>query len=82
MLDVQVQQIVGRHPFLHQKQRQVSNHLTGGGDFDDVAKESIHLGVGGPHFPPAVPQAHGRRLLAQIGVLPARNLVLINLGVP
>ena len=62
------------------KTRQVADHLGGGRDLHDVAEHPVDLGVGAGHLAPARLDAERPRLLAQVGVLAAGHLVLVDLG--
>ena len=58
----------------------VADDFRGRGDLDDVAEELVHLGIGAGDLPPAVAEAHGVRLLAEVGVLAAGHFVLVDFG--
>ena len=68
-------QVVGDH-----EDRQVAHDLGGGRDLHDVAEHAVDLGVGLGHLAPARLDAERPRLLAQVGVLAAGHLVLVDLG--
>ncbi len=56
----------------------VADDFGGGGDFDDVAEELVDFGVGAGDFAPAVAEAHGVGLFAEVGVLAAGHFVFVN----
>ncbi len=68
-------EVVGDHV-----DRQVAHDLGGGRDLDDVAEHPVDVGVGPGHLAPARLDAERPRLLAQVGVLAAGHLVLVDLG--
>ncbi len=71
-------ELVGRHPGADQLQGQVADHLGGGGDLHQVAEHRVDRGVHRLDRLEALPQAQGDRLLAQVGQLPAGDLVLVD----
>ena len=80
VVHAELQDILCAHAARDQEQRHVTDDFAGGRDFHDVAEKLIDLAVGAFDFAPGMGQAHGRRLLAQVGVLAAGDFVLIDVG--
>ena len=64
------------------RQGHVAHHLGSGRDLDDVAEQLVDIGVGPGDLGPAPFYAQGLGLLPEIGVLPARHLVDIDIRGP
>ena len=77
VLLVELENVVGAHIFRHEKERHVADDLARWRDFHDVAEKLVDLSVGGFDFAPAMAESHGDGLLAQIRILAAGNLVLV-----
>ena len=73
----QLENVSRLHLLGHQKKRHVADDFAGRRDFDDVAKELVHLGVHFFGFAPAMTETHGGSLLAQVAVLTAGNFMLV-----
>ena len=77
MLFIQTQNISRMQVVGHQKERHVSDDLTRRRHLNNVPKKLVYLRIHFFRLAPALPQSHGCRLFPKIGILPARNLVLI-----
>ena len=78
-LAVRARHLLGREPAGHHGEREVAHHLGGGRHLDDVAEHAVDLGVGaGDLGPVLVVDAERARLLAQVGVLAAGDLVVVD----
>ena len=70
----------GREALGDHEQGQVAHHLGTGRDFHNIAEQAVDVGIGLRNLAPARFQPHAARLLTQIGVLPARHFVAIDIG--
>ena len=72
--------VLGRQVVGHHHDGHVPHHLGRGRDLHDIAEQPVDLGIGLRDLRPAMLQTDGTRLLAQVRVLPARHLVVVDIG--
>ena len=80
-LAIRVRHVFRRQTAGDHHQRHVADHLGRRRDLHDVAEHAVDLGIGPGDLGPAlVVDAERARLFAQIGVLPAGDLVVVDVG--
>ena len=71
----QVEDVLRLHAFGDEEEGHVTDDFAGRGDFDDVAEELVDAAVHLFDFLPAVGEAHGVGLLAEVAVLAAGDFM-------